>query len=162
STSPDTGPRRKPWTDWTTAMVMTMAPSAKTLPQNQTRRAATPATRMAATNSLRRCERALDMLLTQRGDAYAEVERLLADEPASVCGPCLGAALIVRAESGVRRSALAASIAAIEAACPDINDPARRHAMAARAWLQSDSVHAAALYGAILLDRPHDILALAV
>jgi tetratricopeptide (TPR) repeat protein len=142
--------------------IMTMVGSAKTSPQHQTRHAATPATAMAETNSLRRCERALEMLLTQRGDAYAEVERVLADEPRSVCGHCLRAALIVRAESGVQRPTLAASIAAIEAACPDTNDPARRHTMAARAWLQGDSVHAAALYGAILIDRPHDVLALAV
>jgi tetratricopeptide (TPR) repeat protein len=143
--------------------IMTTAASAKTLPQHQARRAATPATAMAETNSLRRCERALDMLLTQRGNAFAEVERVLADDPGSVFCHCLRAALIVRAESGARRSALAASIAAIEAACPeDTNDPARRHAMAARAWLQGDSVHAAALYGAVLTDRPHDVLALAV
>jgi len=141
---------------------MTTAANAKTLPQRQAPRAATPASVMAEINSLRRCERALDMLLTQRGDAFAEVERVLADDPGSVFCHCLRAALIVRAENGARRSALAASIAVIEAACPDINDPARRHAMAARAWLQGDSVHAAALYGAVLADRPHDVLALAV
>jgi len=113
-------------------------------------------------NSLRRCERALDMMLTQRGDAFAAVERLLADDPGCVFGHCLRAALIVRADSTAPRSTLAASIAAIEAACPDVNNPARRHAAAARAWLDGDSMRAAALYGAILDDRPHDVVALAV
>jgi len=51
-------------------------------------RAAIPA---VETNSLRRCERALDMLLTQRGNAFAEVERIIADDPgcvsAIVCVP---------------------------------------------------------------------------
>jgi hypothetical protein len=57
---------------------------------------------------------------------------------------------------------LAASIAAIEAACPDGHAPARRHAIAARAWLRGDPVGASALYGAILVDWPHDVLALMV
>ena len=122
-------------------------------------RAAIPA---VETNSLRRCERALDMLLTQRGNAIAEVERILADDPGCVFGHCLRAALIVRAESAAPRSVLAASITAIERACPDTNDPARRHAMAARAWLDGDSVGAVALYGPILTDWPCDVVALAV
>ncbi|MFY9840020.1 MAG: hypothetical protein WAK55_26835 [Xanthobacteraceae bacterium] len=77
-------------------------------------------------------------------------------------GHCLRAALIVRAEGAASRCALTASIAAIEAACPDACDRARRHAVAARAWIDGDSAHAVALYGAILIDWPHDVLALAV
>ena len=102
------------------------------------------------------------MMLTQRGDAFSEIEQVLADNPESVFGHCLRAALIVRADSAAARSTLAASIVAIEAACPDSDAPARRHAVAARAWLDGDSVGAAALYGAILVDWPHDVLALAV
>ena len=67
-----------------------------------------------------------------------------------------------RARRRRRRSpALATSLAAIEAACPDADDPARRHADAARAWLDGDPALAAERYGAIILDRPHDVLALA-
>jgi tetratricopeptide (TPR) repeat protein len=135
---------------------MRMIANVKTLPHEPSAIAA------VETDSQRRCERALDMLLTQRGDASAEVERLLADDPGCVFGHCLRAALIVRAESAASRSALTASIAAIEAACPDAGDPVRRHALAARAWLDGDSAHAVALYGAILIDWPHDVLALAV
>jgi tetratricopeptide (TPR) repeat protein len=123
---------------------------------------AIPAIATVETDLQHRCERALDMLLTQRGDASAEVERLLADDPGCVFGHCLRAAFIVSAESAASRSALVASIAAIEAACPDADDPAHRHALAARAWLNGDSAHAVALYGAILTDRPWDVLALAV
>jgi hypothetical protein len=90
------------------------------------------------------------------------VEQVLADDPESVFGQWLRTALIVRADSTAARSMLAASIAAIEAACPDIDVPARRHAAAARAWLDGDPVGAAALYGAILVDWPRDVLALAV
>src|SRR5215467_9395552 len=139
------------------ATLMTM-----TLPQHQAPHAAALEIGAVETVSQRRCERALDMLLTQRGDASAEVEQLLADDPGCVFGHCLRVALIVRAESAASRSALAASIAAIEAACQDAGDPARRHALAARAWLGGDSARAVALYGAILADRPHNVLALAV
>jgi len=141
---------------------MIKAARAKTLPQHQARQAAAPAIAAVETDSQRRCEGALDMLLTQRGDASTEVERLLADDPGCVFGHCLRVALIVRAESAASRSALGASIAAIETACPDASDPARRHAMAARAWLDGDPAHAVVLYGAVLSDWPQDILALAV
>jgi tetratricopeptide (TPR) repeat protein len=53
-------------------------------------------------------------------------------------------------------------VAAIEAACPDIDDPARRHAAAARAWLEGDPALALERYGGVVIDWPHDILALVV
>jgi len=132
------------------------------LPRHRVLHSGIPAIAAVETDSQRRCERALDILLTQRGDASAEVDQLLADDPGCVFGHCLRAALIVRAESAASRSALGASIAAIESACLDAGDPALRHALAARAWLNGDSAHAVALYGAILSDRPRDVLALAV
>ena len=60
---------------------MTTASTAKVLAQEQAFNAAMSATGMAETNSLQRCERVLNMLLTQRGDAFAEIERVLADHP---------------------------------------------------------------------------------
>jgi tetratricopeptide (TPR) repeat protein len=141
---------------------MTVAATAKVLAQEQALHAAMSATGMAETNSLQRCERVLDMLLTQRGDALAEVERVLADHPDSVFGHCLRAALIVRADSVAARPTLAASIAAIELARLDARDPALLHAVAARAWFNDDPARAVMLYDAILIDRPHDVLALAV
>ena len=83
--------------------------------------------------SLQRCKHVLELLLTHRGNPSAEVERVLADDPESVFGHCLRAALIVCADAAAARSSLAASVGAIEAACPDVHDPARRHASAARA-----------------------------
>jgi len=138
------------------ATIMTNAAMATTLPKHQTLRATAPAIAAVETISQRRCERALDMLLTQRGDVSAEVEGLLADDPGCVFGHCLRAALIVRAESAASRSALGASIAVIEAAISDSSNPARRHAVAARAWFDGDPAHAVALYGAILTDWPEE------
>jgi hypothetical protein len=109
-----------------------------------------------------RLEHVLDLVHTHRGNPAAEVDRLLAGDPENVFGHCLRAALIVRADDTVARSALAASVTVIEALRPSTNDPARRHADAARAWLDGNSALALDRYGAIVIDWPHDILALVV
>src|SRR5262249_26038723 len=44
---------------------------------------------------------------------------------------------------------------------PDPRDPARRHAVAAHAWLAGDHALALDRYGAIVLGRPRDVVALA-
>lgn len=111
-------------------------------------------------DSLRRS--ALDLMLTSRGEAAREIERVLADDPGNVFAHCLRAGLIVRADAAAAGPMLAASVAAIEAARPDLDDPARRHAAAARAWLDGDQALAAERYGAIVVDRPRDALALMV
>jgi hypothetical protein len=102
---------------------MTTTLNAKTAPRTPAVPGTIPGAVLVEANNLQRRERALDMMLTQRGDAIAEVEQMLADDPESVFAHCLRAALIVRADSAAARSTLAASIAAIEAACPD-NDAA--------------------------------------
>jgi tetratricopeptide (TPR) repeat protein len=118
--------------------------------------------RDADTASLPRCQHALELLLTHRGNPSAEVERVLADDPQCVFAHCLRAALIVRADDQAARPLLAASVAEIEAVCADPDDPARRHAAAARAWLDGNQFVAAERYGVIVVERPRDILALAV
>jgi hypothetical protein len=118
--------------------------------------AAVPASVEADGASLLRCEHVLELLLTHRGKPLAEVDRVLADDPQYVFGHCLRAALIVCADAAAARSSLAASVAAIEAACPDMHDPARRHAAAARAWLEGDPALAVERYGAIIIDWPRD------
>jgi hypothetical protein len=112
-----------------------------------------PATAEAATKSLPRYEHALELLLTHRGKPFVEVERILADDPRCVPAHCLRAALIVCADRVADQSAIAASVAAIEASCPDRDDPARRHATAAAAWLEGDPLLAAKQYDAIVIDR---------
>jgi hypothetical protein len=108
------------------------------------------------------CELAVELLLTHRGKPSAEVERVLADDPKCAFGHCLRAALIVLADDGAARPALAASLAIMETASADTGAPARRHADAARAWLEGNPRVAAERYGAIVTDRPTDILALVV
>jgi tetratricopeptide (TPR) repeat protein len=111
---------------------------------------------------LQRCEHALELLHTHRGNPSAEVEGVLADDPQCVFGHCLRAALIVLADDPAARSTLAASVTAIEAVSTGADERARRHAAAARAWLEGDAGLAAERYGAIVVDWPCDILALVV
>ena len=120
------------------------------------------ATDKADFHSQTRCQRALEFMLTSRGNPLKEVDRVLADDQQFIFAHCLRTAIIVRGDHHAARSKLVASIAAIEAACPGINDPARRHASAARAWLEGDQTLAVERYGAILIDWPRDIIALAV
>jgi tetratricopeptide (TPR) repeat protein len=124
--------------------------------------AAEPTRTGADTQSLPRCEHALELLLTHRGNPSAEIDRVLADDPQCVFAHCLNVAFIVCANVPASRSSLAASAAAIEAICPDIHDPVRRHAAAARAWLEGGAALAVERYGAIVTDWPRDILALLV
>src|SRR5579871_13228 len=116
----------------------------------------------AAANSRRRCEHALELLLTHRGNPAAEIDRALADDPHCAFPYCLRAAMIVLADDAAARPTLEASAKAIEAVCPELDDPAHRHAAAARVWLAGDAAHALEHYGAIAADRPRDILALLV
>lgn len=113
-------------------------------------------------SSMARCERALELLHTHRGNASAEVDAVLADDPHCVFAHCLRAAQIVLADNDAARAKLAASIDVIEAASAGPDDVARRHADAARAWLDGNSRPAAECYGAIVDDSPNDILALVV
>jgi tetratricopeptide (TPR) repeat protein len=100
-------------------------------------------------------------MLTSRGNPIVEVDRVLVDDPQFVFAHCLRAALIVRADDDAARSKLIASITAIETSCSEKDDPARRHAFAARAWLDGNQALSVDRYDAILIDQPHDILALA-
>ena len=117
-------------------------------------------TRSAADLQSRR-DNALELMLTHRGDPLAAIDRVLADDPHSLSGHCLRAAIIVHADDAAARPRLAASLAAIAADCADAGDPARRHADAARAWLDCKPALAAERYGAIVTERPNDVLALA-
>ena len=49
------------------------------------------------TDSLGRCDRALEDLLANRGTASRDVDRVIANDPQFILGHCLRAAIIVRA-----------------------------------------------------------------
>jgi len=116
----------------------------------------------AQSDAWTRSEHALELFLTHRGDPASEIDQVLAGAPDFVFGHCLRVGLIVSGDVVGARSSLAASISVIEAAGPGPDAVARRHAAAARAWLEGDPSRAAEVYGAIVIDQPWDILALAV
>ncbi|MBL8551069.1 MAG: hypothetical protein JNJ73_13870 [Hyphomonadaceae bacterium] len=110
----------------------------------------------------RLCAEALERMLTHRGDAGALVDQALRADPACVRAHCLRAALIVAGDDEAARPALAASLDLIEATVADERDPARRHAAAARAWLEGGAAAGVQRYGALVVEQPYDILALHV
>jgi hypothetical protein len=120
------------------------------------------ATSNAELSSSAQAQRALALALSNRGDPLAQVEQAISSDPQFVFGHCLRAGLIVRADDHAARSKLVASLKTIESQRPDQDDPAWRHASAARAWLDGDQALAAERYGAIVIDWPLDILALTV
>jgi hypothetical protein len=142
--------------------IRTLEGPTKALAPDTKLHAAKPATIVSHAGSLQPWENAIELLLTHRGNPSVEIERALAEDPHCVFGHCLRAAVIVRADAGAERSKVATSVAAIEALCPDIDDPARRHAAAARAWLEGDPALAVERYGGIVIDWPRDIVALVV
>ncbi|HSC22853.1 MAG TPA: tetratricopeptide repeat protein [Casimicrobiaceae bacterium] len=116
----------------------------------------------AAGSDDRRAAHALFLLHTHRGDPAREIDALLAAEPRSTPGHSLRAALIVGADDHAARSPLARSIAVLEAGPRGVDARARRHAAAARAWLDGDAALSLSRYGDIVVDAPRDILALVV
>ena len=122
-------------------------------------RAAAPAPSPA--DSQMRCERALTMLHTHRGNAQAEIDRILVADPGCVAAHCLRAALLVLGGAESSQSALAASAQAIEAT-PNATDRERRHAAAARTYLDAGPAQALEHYGGIVVEWPRDILALVI
>jgi hypothetical protein len=121
-----------------------------------------PSAVMPRGEGTQRCDHALELLLTHRGNPVAEVDRILADDPRCIFGHCLRAAIAVSGDSIGARAAVAASVAAIEQGCSDPNSRARRHAAGARVWLDGDPSLASEHYGAIVIDWPRDVLAIFV
>ena len=109
-----------------------------------------------------RFEGILEAFLVNRGSPLRDVDLALADHPESILGHCLRMAIIVRGDDAAHLSGLAESVAAIETICREADGQARRHALAARAWLGGDHALAVERYGEIIVDFPGDILALVV
>jgi hypothetical protein len=107
-------------------------------------------------------EAALASLHGTRGDASVRTDAALARDPRLVVAHCLRAAALVLAGGAAPNARLAATLAELEALAGDANERERRHAAAARAWLDGDTALALARYGAIVVDYPRDSLALQV
>jgi tetratricopeptide (TPR) repeat protein len=111
--------------------------------------------------SLERFEQALASLFRSDGKALAGVEYAIARDPAFANGHCLRAAALILSGADAAGAALVASIDAIEGNS-SANERERRHAAAARSWLDGNVGRAARLYGDLLRDYPRDRLALLV
>jgi tetratricopeptide (TPR) repeat protein len=105
---------------------------------------------------------ALSLLHAFRGDPRAVIETALADDAEFIAGHCFLAGLHVMDGSMRSDAPLARSLKAIESSWDRADPRERRHAAAARAWASRDVDRAARLYCALVVDYPHDTLALQV
>jgi tetratricopeptide (TPR) repeat protein len=110
--------------------------------------------------SLTRFEAALASLHASRGDALELIDAALARDAGFAAGHCLRAAALIMASEAPHEPALAGTIRATERLGDRANDRERRHAAAARAWLEGDARLAAERYGELVIDYPRDSLAL--
>jgi tetratricopeptide (TPR) repeat protein len=111
--------------------------------------------------SLERFEQALASLFHSDGNALPVIERAIEHDPAFALGHCLRAGALVLSGADTPEAALAESVAVIERNS-GANERERRHAAAARHWLDGDVARAARLYGELLRDYPRDRMALLV
>jgi tetratricopeptide (TPR) repeat protein len=111
--------------------------------------------------SLQGFENAIASLFRGDGNVLPPIERAVGRDPAFALGHCLRAAALVLGHSGMPEASLRAPLAAIERSAV-ANDRERRHAAAARSWLDGNAARANKLYGRILHDYPRDRLALLV
>ena len=107
-------------------------------------------------------EAALASLHGTRGDAAARNDAALARDPRLVAARCLRAAALVLAGGAASRAPLAAALGELDALAGSANDRERRHAAAARAWLDGDANSRWRVTRAIVVDYPRDSLALQV
>ena len=107
-------------------------------------------------------EAALHSLHGARGDAAARTAAALARDPNLVAAYCLRAAALVLAGSPTANAQLATTLQVLDDLAARANDRERRHASAARAWLDGDVALALERYGALVVDYPRDSLALQV
>lgn len=102
------------------------------------------------------------MLHTGHGEPMVTIERALRADPGFVSGHCLRAALLVMTCRDDARRELARALAAAQAVLHRADERERRHLAAARAWLENDLKRALHLYGEIVIEHPHDTLALRI
>jgi tetratricopeptide (TPR) repeat protein len=112
--------------------------------------------------SLQQYEQALELSLSYELDPLATIQKALDADPTFAMGHCLRAGLAIMATDRGALPMLAESTEAIEALGRRATDRERAHAAAARTWLQGDFAGAIQRYGDILLDHPHDLLALQI
>ncbi len=111
---------------------------------------------------LRFYEQAVELAAGYYLDPLAVLQTALDEEPGFAAAHCLRAALMVTSTDKSTLPMLRESIESIENLGRRANDRERAHAAAARVWLHGDFAGSVRRYGEILLDYPHDLLALQV
>ena len=111
---------------------------------------------------LQQYEHALELSVSYTLDPLAATQAAIDADPGFAAAHCLRAALMVMATDKMAVSPLSQSIEAIEALGRRANEREQAHAAAARAWLHGDFAGSIRRYGDILVDYPHDLLALQV
>lgn len=107
-------------------------------------------------------ERAQSLFHGYYGDPLGVIDEALADDPVFVMGHLLRAGMMITASDKCVEPLLRESVQAAEALYDIANDRERRHAAAARAWLDGEFSRSLRRYADILADYPHDTLALQV
>jgi hypothetical protein len=111
---------------------------------------------------LQQYEQALELSLGYYLDPLATIQPALDEDPQFAMGHCFRAGLALTASDRNAAPLVAESVAAVESMGRRANERERAHAAAARAWLEGDLVGSNRHYGDILIDHPHDLLALQV
>ena len=112
--------------------------------------------------SINRYEEAIASVHSNRGDANEKIARLLEHDSRFVAGHCLRAAATVLGAEVPGETKLFDTVRTIERFGRNASDRERRHALAARAWLEGNTPLAAERYGEIVVDYPRDGIALQV
>ena len=107
-------------------------------------------------------ERAQSLFHGYYGDPLGVIDQALADDPVFVMGHVLRAGMLITASDKCVEPLLRESVEAAEELYDIANERERRHTAAARAWLNGDFSHSLRRYADILIDHPHDTLALQV
>lgn len=112
--------------------------------------------------SLAAYEKAQILFLGYYGDPLGVIDQALANNPVFVMGHVLRAGMMITASDQCVEPLLRESVEAAEGLHDIANPRERRHTAAARAWLNGEFSSALRRYADILIDYPHDTLALQV
>ena len=93
-------------------------------------------------------------------DPLAVIDQALARDPDFAMAHCLKAAIAIMTTEQAALPMLESSVRAVEALGSRVTARERAHAAAARAWLERDFERAGRMYGDIVLEHPHDLIAL--
>lgn len=105
-------------------------------------------------------EAAHEESLTFQGDAVASISSVLDDHPDFVMGHCFKAGLLTQAMETRIYDDMLASVQAAEALKDKANDRERGHITALRAWVDGGFHEAVEHWEEVLVEYPHDLLAL--